>query len=236
MVSIKSSAFSNSGVEKIDISSCNVEFNEGWLYCARHLNEIIVSPSNCHFIYKDNQLLLGKTNSFNNNYDVLIFARRDIKEVTIPANVTVIAQYSLAECYHLKSIKFSDQSSLSLISENAFCDSLIERISIPSHVTEIGCSAFNKCGKLKIIEFQKNSELKTIGRYAFRCSSINSFVIPASVSRIGDEAFVKYHDSLIIEISENSQLQKINISWFDNTIENIIMAPAKMFDENINPR
>lgn len=217
-------------LKKIDISSCNVEFGEGWPCFINHLNEIIVSPSNSHFIYQDNQLLFGKTNSFNDNYDVLIFSRRDIEEVTIPSNIRVIAAYSLAERV-LKSIKFSDQSSLSLINANAFRESLIERITIPSHVTEIGSLAFSNCNKLKIIEFQKNSELKTIGRCAFRNSLISSFVIPASVSRIGDEAFVEIYDSLIIEISENSQLQKINISWFDNSIESVIMTPAKMFDE-----
>lgn len=232
LVSIKCSVFGNSGIEKIDISSCNIEFGEGWPCCVHHLNEIIVSPSNSHFIYKDNQLLLGKTNSFADNYDVLIFARRDIEEVTIPPNIRVIDRYSLAECCLLKSVKFSDQSSLSLIDANAFRESPIERISIPLHVTEIGCFAFSNCNKLKIIELQKNSELKTIGKCAFRYSLISSLVVPASVSRIGDEAFVVSHDSLIIEISENSQLQKINTSWFDNDIKIIVMTPAKMFDKN----
>lgn len=231
LISIKCNAFGNSAIERIDISSSNVEFNEGWLCDANHLNEIIVSPSNSHFIYKDNQMLLGKTNSFNDNYDVIVFTRRNIKEITIPSNIIVISRYSLAECFYLKSIKFAEKSDLNLIEANAFRDSSIENILIPLHVSEIGCYAFSNCDNLKTIEFHENSELKIIGKCAFRYTSINSFVIPASVSIIGEEAFAKINEIQIIEISEKSQLHKIDISWFDNDSEYIVMTPAKMFDE-----
>ena len=61
-VTIKNYALSDSSIETINISSSKLELDDDWNQGANYLKEIIISPSNKHYIYKDS-FLLGKTDS-----------------------------------------------------------------------------------------------------------------------------------------------------------------------------
>lgn len=72
----------------------------------------------------EDKFILGKTDLNSNVYDVLFYARRNIKTTTIPPFVKIISPYS-------------------------FCESAIEKVSIHPHLTHICKCAFSGCQHLK---------------------------------------------------------------------------------------
>ena len=92
-------------------------------------------------------MINGKTDVESNEYDALVFVRRDSIKITIPSFIKGIESYS-------------------------FSDSSIEEISIPSHVTQICECAFSYCEQLQCIEIPSNSELQIIEKYAFSTNTV----------------------------------------------------------------
>ncbi|MGN0804447.1 MAG: leucine-rich repeat protein [Candidatus Coproplasma sp.] len=87
-----------------------------------------------------------------------------LKVVTIPQNITKIADY-------------------------AFANTGLTSITIPASVTEIGSSAFANCTSLVNITFANGNQLATIGNSAFSGVAITSLDLPATVENIGSYAF-----------------------------------------------
>ena len=119
---IEKYAFSGSNIEEIYFPKSLIELKEGWCSDTRELIRIIISPSNGQFIFKEDKYLICKSNENNENneeFDKLVFVRRDIKEISIPRNIKIIGSYS-------------------------FERSNIEEISIPASVTKICENAFSK--------------------------------------------------------------------------------------------
>ena len=137
----------------------------------------------------------------------------DNNTVNIPANVTTIGHHAFDGCQRLKTITFSEGSTLKTIGDYAFkeCDSLksinipasvtsignnafdgcsrLESINIPANVTSIGDEAFSNCTKLKSFTFSEGCKLTTIGDIFYYCDSLTSITIPASVTTINIRAF-----------------------------------------------
>ena len=67
---------------------------EGWRGGTKNLTRIIISPSNGQFIFKKDKYLIGKSNKNNDEFDKLLFVRRDIKEISITLNIKIIESYS----------------------------------------------------------------------------------------------------------------------------------------------
>lgn len=110
-----------------------------------HLKKFIISPLNDQFIFKDDQYLLGKTDEKSDNFDILIYALRDISEARIPSNIKIISSYAFCDCLHLKEVIFEENSELEIVEESAFSISIIEKIFIPPNVTKISKYAFADC-------------------------------------------------------------------------------------------
>lgn len=108
-------------------------------------------------VYK-NKFIIGKTDVNNDEYDVLVFAARDIKTFTVPSFIKKI-------CSH------------------AFAWSSIENIIITPQVEEIGYEAFVECQNLSHVEIQNGSKLTSTGKYAFNSSMIESILIPQQYQR-----------------------------------------------------
>ena len=64
--------------------------------------------------------ILGKSNIRNKQYDVLIFAHKDIEVAIIPSFIKRIAQSAFGNCTKLKQIEFEENSQLQVIDEYAF--------------------------------------------------------------------------------------------------------------------
>ena len=128
------------------------ELKEGWCYEATKLNKIIISPSNDQFIFKEDKYLLGKTNNNNDEFDILLFASRNIEEISIPSNIKIISSSAFYNCTNLTKIEIPSNSNLQTIESYAFSKSNIKEISIPSNVSKICESAFSYCENLIKIE------------------------------------------------------------------------------------
>lgn len=118
---IKRAIFYEAPIEKLVLPSSVEEIEENCFDCVRSLINIEVSPKNKIFSVFKNKILLRKSDPISSeNFDVITFAARDIKEVEIPSNIKYISRYSFDRCESLKSIKFEENSQLELIGSNSF--------------------------------------------------------------------------------------------------------------------
>lgn len=121
------------------------------------------------------------------DYEINLFARSHVEEITFGDYVTEIQKHELLGCTSLKKVNLS--KNITSIGDIAFdgCE-LLSEIEIPDGVEEIGRRAFNDCF---VMPDQKlPSKLRTIGQEAFRnCIALTTLTIPASVQTIGMSAF-----------------------------------------------
>ena len=129
--SIMSCAFSRTPIEVISFESSFINLNKEWCNATRKLNIIIVSTENKRFSYIDDKYILYKSNENEENFDVFLFARRDIESITIPSNIKRITSNSFDGCDQLKKIQFNEDSKLEIIESKAFYQSFLTNITIP---------------------------------------------------------------------------------------------------------
>lgn len=131
------------------------------------LETIYLSEENPNFKYLDESknIIIGKSNLNNDNYDTIVFGSRSVYEITIPSTIKRI------ECCQseneLKTIKFEGKSTLETIQKNAFSNgqqeiSIPKNFTIPPSVKYVGC-----IGSLSVNVFHKivspfNSNFKYI--------------------------------------------------------------------------
>ena len=122
-----------------------IELEEDWCCETNDLTKITISPLNGQFMIKDDKYLIGKTDPNNEEFDILLFACRDIQEISIPSNIKIISSYAFENCNNLRKVEISPNSNLQIIGPHAFTDSNIESIFIPSKVSIICTEAFVRC-------------------------------------------------------------------------------------------
>lgn len=86
--------YSDSEIEKIYFPESLKELEKGWCCGTKKLSIITISPLNNHFIFKDDKYLLSKSDPNSQEFDTLLFIRRDIKETSIPSNIKIISAYA----------------------------------------------------------------------------------------------------------------------------------------------
>lgn len=144
MREIESNSFIFSHIEKLYIPKDFIEFEQDSLSDMIKLKTFIISPLNTRFVFIDNTFLLGKSEPKPDAFDVILFARRDAKNVRIPQNVTIIGPCSFESCKKLTKIEFLKKQKLQIIKKFAFSNSNVPRISIPSTVTKICKNSSNQ--------------------------------------------------------------------------------------------
>lgn len=216
---IDENAFTDSSIESIVIPPNLAELRSGWCNSTPNLTKIEVMPNNHHFICLDNKVVLGKSKKKSDDYDVLVFARRDIEAFTVPSFIKRIDRCAFQSCTKLKNVHFSDDSQLKSIENNAFESVSIKSISIPHHVTYIGECAFVSTAELRSVDIPIDSELQIIDHHAFSESSIERIFIPPLVERIGYGSFSC--DRLRkVDMLPNSNLRVIdNYAFMSTSIE-----------------
>ena len=226
-----------------------LEFNEAWCKSTSNLKNVTIFPTDQENIsYYEDKFIIGKSDLKSDKYDVLIFARRDIKSVSIPekivrimpfafsgsaiikvfvhSNVTQIDEGCFSYCNHLHDIEISPDSNLQKFEKESFASSSIKKICVPNRVQQICEGAFSYCSHLQYIEFTNNSELQIIEKNAFSQTSIVGFYIPSNVKKICDRAFFCCRKLQIIEIGENSNLQFFDQKEFKYNL--ILMIPINI--------
>lgn len=81
------------------------------------------------------------------------FSTTTLHTISIPSQVKEIGISAFYNCL-LHTIKFEENSDLTLIKKNAFRHCLLKEILVPSKVNKVEEHAFSFCPILKIIEFQ----------------------------------------------------------------------------------
>lgn len=129
---------------------CDLEYN--WTASSKkdgvkergNWNKLQLNQKNEHFSnYLDENVLLGKSDKHNDEYDTILFVSRTIQNITIPPNIRRIGQYAFSYCNCNQKVELRPDSKLEIISPNAFYRSSIEHLKIPQHVTQICNDAFS---------------------------------------------------------------------------------------------
>lgn len=151
-ISIENFAFYNSSLESISFPSGLIDLHLNWCEGTFNLRQIKIPELNDKYKF-ENGLLIGKTNE---NYDKLVFVRRDMKTVVIPKNIKVIAS-------------------------SAFSGSVIEEVFIPQNVIRIEKKAFSQCKNLRTVEIDENSKYISFESEVFNESGINTLSLSAGI-------------------------------------------------------
>lgn len=162
------SLFDSSNIEYLSFPSSLKEIRDEFFSTTPLLNHIYLPPENKNFAYidEDHKMIGAKSNQSNDIFDVLVFVRRDISEVSIPKIITKISAYAFFDCTR------------------------IYKIFIPKNVIEIGDFAFYNCTSMSSIEFEEKSLLKSMGYHSFGFSLIEHFTVPESNEKIKLDAFL----------------------------------------------
>lgn len=144
---------------------------------------ICISPDNHNLTLINNRILLGKTDKNSDNFDILLFARRDIEEANIPDFIKIIGPFSFTKCNQLRTVHFTENSQLTIIDINAFDDSSLQSIIIPKSVTQIKANAFSNC-KFQNIVFPEDSQLREIDSKSFKHASFRNATIPHRLTNL----------------------------------------------------
>ena len=223
---IEEGAFTFSSIESIFIPASVIDLKVGWCKFSDKLTTVKVDPRNSRYLNYKDEMIICKTTETNENYDKIVFCRRDIKEITIPSFIKIIGSDAFADCSQLQRLDISSNSELQIIDKYAFSISSIKSIFIPPHVTKICKGAFNRCEQLQRIDIPSNSELQIIEEDAFQGSSTESIFIPHHVTKILNDAFSDCKKLHLIEINEKSEIELYNLSSiFPRGV--IIMIPIK---------
>lgn len=226
---ISSKAFEGSTLNSILIPSNIIKLKENWCKSTANLNCLNIIQNKIQNIsFYENKLIIGKSDFKSDIFDVLYFAKRDIKTASIPPFIKRIASSAFEKCKQLISVDFSPNSQLQFIDDFAFSGSSIHRIIIPKNVIRIGTECFLNCSKLKYVDIQNNCKLQLIEQNSFSKSSIQCFSVPQHVKEICKYAFNDCSDLCIIEICEKSELSAIKRHSFFGCDKLILMIDPKL--------
>lgn len=180
---IDSYAFGHSSIEDLHIPANLIELREGWCQNTPKLVDIKLSPENKEYKYLDNnrKMIIGKSNKNSKDFDILVFACRDITLAFIPSYIKRICSYCFENCNNLTKVEFEKNTMLVSFGTGAFKSSQIESILITSHVKRIEKRCFENCRNLMNIEFEGNSEFLLIDKYAIKRTKISEKSIPSNV-------------------------------------------------------
>ena len=225
---IESYAFNNTKIEEIYFPASLHELGEDWCHEMSKLKKIDISPMNDKFIFKDNKYLLGKIDQNDDEFNNLLFVRRDIEEIHLPSNIKIISPNAFENCELLKKVEIPTNSNLQIIGSNAFSRTKIDEIFIPSRISKISKCSFFSCENLIKIDIPTDSDLQIIEERAFAFSKINEFIIPPKVSKIGERAFAMCKYLNKIDFATNSNLQTIEKNAFCISKSKGIIIPPKL--------
>jgi hypothetical protein len=167
----------------------------------------------------------------------ILFAKRTIESLQVPATVEVIGAYAFCQCRKLRSITFEAGSKLALIDAYAFYDTALSLVSLPDTVKKIGENAFGNCVQLSDLRFGPGSQLKELGRRAFGLTSIRHFTGPPELTKVGPAAFANSKVQTVIlpeKVDSLPPLLFFSCKSLEHVISNnasIVTAAECAFDE-----
>lgn len=101
-------SFFSSSIQSLDFPPKLESLEEGWCRGTSQLFNISISAENKNFFFLDKQhkIIFKKLDKEKKS---IVFASRDIEEVTIPDSIVSISSFSFCRCENLKMIEFSEK-------------------------------------------------------------------------------------------------------------------------------
>ena len=152
-----------------------------------------------------------------------IFANSALKSVTLPSNLTVIADSMFYNCKNLISTQdypLEIPTTVTKIGESAFrnCgsqnNSKFQIIKLPNSVTTMGESVF-RSSSIVSIEFDEEMQITSLPDYAlYGCEKLQSFpILPSTIIIIGENAFSNCNK--LVEITLPASITELGNNAFD---------------------
>lgn len=229
LVSFDSQSFSKCSIHEIFIPSKFEDFKDGWCRESDKLQRLILAPDNPYFKYADEEenVIIGKSDNNNEQFDVIVFANRNIENVIIPSYIKYIKSYAFYCCSSLGNVEFQSESSLESIGESSFAKSAIRRITIPKNVETIARYAFSDCPFLEFFKAEPGSKLERLSHGLFcNCRSIEKVDFPDDSSlRIIETRALNY--SAVKEIYIPRNVEIIQDNWYDSAkrLTKVVISP-----------
>lgn len=155
--SLQKNLFLGSSVESISIPS-HLKLIEGWCNETPNLKKVEILDNIEKNIYNYyDKYILGKSEfSPFSEFDILLFARRDIEKAEIPSFIKMINAYAFNYCQKLQEVKIPEDSELQIIERFAFSYAFAltrnkGSLNIPKNLKHIFDYAFSKRIRLIII-------------------------------------------------------------------------------------
>ncbi|KAK8893013.1 hypothetical protein M9Y10_030270 [Tritrichomonas musculus] len=231
-VTVKKSAFQNSGIISFECQSKHVSVNDSAFQdcsnlkrfsseAARKLHLGHLAFMNCSSLstVKINQdvpfIFLGAS----------CFENSGIKEFDIPNSLDNILNCCFKNCKKLTNVNIKDDSCLLSFADEAFYGSKIKSIKIPLLAQEINESCFENCKDLKKVTLPKNEKTKYFyfGERCFACSGVESLHFPIGRWDFQKECFYNCKNLKNVTFSEYAIIYQILQGAFESTaIESII--------------
>ncbi len=115
----------------------------------------------------------------------MCYGAKNLEEVVLPNNITVIPDYAFENCSSLTNINIP--TSLVQIRANAFSQTALKEFIAPESLKEIWLYAFKDAKELTNVELKNVTE---IGDMVFEnCEKLESIVIPETLEEIGASVF-----------------------------------------------
>lgn len=159
-----------------------------------------------------------------------------ITSVVIPNTVTVISGYAFYNATSLRSVTFSDNSTLESINTSAFanCTSLVS-FRVPKSVTQIGDYAFANCTSLNNLSFEEfgQSDIRSnlyVGNYVFdNCTALTTVTISKHTLELGVGVFRNASKlASVLFDTDASELKTIREYAFQRTALTTITFPKSL--------
>ncbi|KAK8843758.1 hypothetical protein M9Y10_024828 [Tritrichomonas musculus] len=159
IMSIHKNAFKNCTIRYLSIPKSMEELQSGWCKYVKYLNWITIAPNNDIFCYFDQNIILSKHNSKSEEYDTVVFARRDLMSIILPSFIKNIAPFSFSFCTKLKTIEITKDAQIFSIGNYAFAESSVQDIILPNTIQIFGkgwCKNTFKLKRVQIIDLNDN--------------------------------------------------------------------------------
>lgn len=245
LICIHSNSFKCSVIESLSIPASLDYLEEGWCNEAKKLYYIKISPGNKNYMYIDNKMIIGKSDTTSDIYDILSFVRRDAKDIKIPSFIKYIHSSAFDSCISLVSIEIPDDSELFSIGSCAFANCPIKKFVIPSKLQILDCGwcedltdleeiivspenkFFSTIYNKTCLVGKTNSNIKNYYILYYVARNIEKIKIPSYIKLIRSYSFQNTKKIKFFEFESDSQLVRIeDYSFYASSIQEITIPKS----------
>ncbi len=206
VTNIGGNAFSESGLESIDLNKVSI------------LGSLTTTckPDTATYVFQDcvNLKTVDLGDALTLCAGRIFEGCTALETVIFPNTVTQYGTYMFAGCTSLKSVKFSENATTMQNYMFQNCTALAE-IVIPNTVTKYGTYLFSGCTSLKSVRLSENAT--TMQNYMFQnCTALAEIVIPNTVTKYGSYLFDGCTALKSVTLSENASATVIQSYMFQN--------------------